>query len=247
MESSSFLVTQNVFCVHHPDIIAQHCHERDLSKHLGLFVDSIGDGVIGFAAIYGSKGRMTILALSSRTRALVVTLFSQGERKPKSKAKTKTKTSDPLHSLLCDSGVMKVTFCMDKLSAALFSDHGMRIANGKDLLSLSTKDSRISLAALMAILGNETTVVKKAVIDLFFNEGSHKEKLKVLALQAWVAFSASLLPNTLPRLKERPSISTVEMNQQVRPEYDIMIISSLGLILIVSTFSDSYCHLKDNS
>ncbi|PPQ67578.1 hypothetical protein CVT25_012072 [Psilocybe cyanescens] len=211
MENLSFLITQNIFRLRYPPAVAQCCHERDLPKHLDLFMESIEDGTIGLASIYGSKGRMTTLVLSSLTQALVVTqLFSQGEKE----SKGNKKTTSPLHDLLCNPNIMKSAFHMDKLSAALFFDHEMRISSGKDLLSLS-KETRGSLAAFMAVLGNESIVFKEAVTDIFFKEGSHQEKSKMVALQAWVACSASLRPAMLPRLKETPSIDTVAIEKQI--------------------------------
>ncbi|KAH9482282.1 ATP-dependent helicase upf1 [Psilocybe cubensis] len=221
MDSSSFLVTQGVFSAHHPNIVVQHCHEGDISGYFDLFVGSIDESVIGLAAIYGSKGRMTMLAVSSRSRTLVVTLSFQSRRRVSAKKKKlKTKTVDKLHSLLCDPDVLKVTFYMDKLSAALFHDHGMRITQGKDLLSLSTNNNRTSIAALITVIGGDKMVFKEALTDLFFNDKPHKEAVKALALQAWVAYSASVLPSIYPRLNGLSSINTSFM-----PEKTLAIVS----------------------
>ncbi len=211
---SNFILSPNVFRSPSPGIPVSFCDEHDIEKHLPEFFESITDGVVGLAPLYlGPTCNFRTLAVASRTRVLVVTLH-----RLKAKAKAAKPVSDApeksLRALLCHSPILKCAFQMDRIAASLYLDFGVYITAAKDLLSLS-RGSRHSFQSLMVALGGELTLNKSAVKELYMSEGATNVPFQMLALQAWAAFSSSVVLSTSIQLEVLPSIDTQVMEKRV--------------------------------
>ncbi|KAF8969177.1 P-loop containing nucleoside triphosphate hydrolase protein [Flammula alnicola] len=213
MASSPLTIRQDIFKSAHPDIFVTRCHENGIHKSLPTFLQSVQDNVIGLAPIYGSKCRLTSLAISSKTQVLVVTISANCKPSPKANELQVSAPRDSLRRVLCQPTVSKYAFQMDKLATALHLDSGLPITAAKDLLSVSKAD-RHSLEALMDALGGETTLDKRAVKRLFHNEETTSNDFRILALQAWAACCAATLQNILVVLEQVPSIDTLRFDEQ---------------------------------
>jgi len=209
MAASDNIVKQTIFKAHHPPFRIISCQESQLPIQLPSFLLSV-DGVVGLAAIYGTKCRMTSIAIASATKVLVIT-FSN----PKGRSKgANISHRELLRSLLADVGSSKVALRMDQIASALYSDHQLHIRGGKDLLSLS-KASRDSFEGVMNALGGEATLHKPALSTAFPREESRIGQ-KEIAVQAWAVCRAAVVPHVLVKLDKSPSIDTVNFDVQVR-------------------------------
>ena len=102
---------------------------------------------------------------------------------------------------------------MDKLATSLFLDADSRVTCGIDLLSTSTSN-RHALATVFTVLGGEITLQRDNVVALFENDESVKALDKHIALQAWAAYRAGMLPSTYRR-KDLTWVNTRDMSETV--------------------------------
>ena len=218
MSATEFFMKQDVFIDYlNHEIRVTSIREDDMHSFMSSFLSSIVGDVVGLAPVYGSKCRLTHIAIASMTKVLFITLPSTAKGKARRKQKKGPSVSS-LQAFLKNSAIVKCAFEMDVLASSLFFDFKYRICKGKDLLSLGTPtNSRDSLEARYAALSDgESKKFKKHAADaLFLNkEGNHHKPEKV-ALQAWAACCAASQPKTAESLLKLPSIDTDEFDAPV--------------------------------
>ncbi|KAF8907303.1 P-loop containing nucleoside triphosphate hydrolase protein, partial [Gymnopilus junonius] len=216
--STELFIKQNVFREYNGrEIRVILLREDGLAQSMPSFLESIQNNITGLAPVYGSKCRMTHLAISSMTQVLIISLSSHTKNTGKKGNKKNRETAVPmLEKFLHDSTILKIALQMDKLASSLFFDYKVRIAKGKDLLSIGNPiHSRGSFGSLYAALsgGNDGKIDKKSVTALFANEESQFEP-KMVALQAWTACYAISLYSSA-KVLETPSINTTNFDALV--------------------------------
>ena len=217
MANTSFTIQQEIFLEEHPEILVESCHLGAIKSLLPGFLSSVKDNIVGMASIHGRRKCISRLVLSTRNRVLIIDMSSAHWQKNK----------DILRKFLLDKTIIKSAFEMDKLAAGLHIDFLLHINNAKDLLSLAvTKSGRHSLDAVMYALGGETTLSKRAVINIFEHEERATIEPKAAALQAWAACRACTIPFVACRLDNVIPIYTSSIDPRVR--YFIRITFSFG-------------------
>jgi hypothetical protein len=203
MANTPFTIKQEIFLEKHPEILVESCHLGAIDSIFPAFLASVKDNIVGLASIHGRQKCITRLVVSTITRVLIIDISST------------QKNMDMLRNFLLDATIIKSAFEMDKLAAALHIDFLLHITNAKDLLSLA-KSSRHSLDAFMGALGGETTLSKRAVINIFQHEERATIEPKAAALQAWAACRACTIPFVACRLANVVPISTDSIDPRVR-------------------------------
>ena len=208
----TFTIRQNIFEYdHHPSISVTACHEQSLTLEIiGKFLRLVEDGHIGLAPMYDGKCRLSKLAMATATQVLLITLLPKTATGLKKSKNTPVRCA--LEGIFSNPDLTLYAFKIDYLAAALYFDHGMHLAAGKHLLSVSTKKQ---LDGLMTALGGETILNKRNVIDLFQNEESSSNEPKTTALQAWAAYQAATMPETSSRVLRLPVINTLIIDEKV--------------------------------
>ncbi|GLB40323.1 putative AAA domain containing protein [Lyophyllum shimeji] len=205
---NSFNVNPQIFRPTCHSISVEVWHENALTKTaVQSFWNTVTDGVIGMAPAYGSKCALTTLALSSKSNVLVIRISVSKAGKKTQNQGNRSPGRILLRELLLDQTIVKTAFKMDKLAAALYTDIGLFIANGVDLLSTG-KDERQSLSTLMAVLGGERTLNKSKVVKLFEQEEKDSGNTTDIASQAWASHQAALLERTSPVVATSAKINT---------------------------------------
>ncbi|KAJ6513128.1 P-loop containing nucleoside triphosphate hydrolase protein [Mycena sanguinolenta] len=257
MSDQSFAVVQNIFKAPHAAILVTSCPLTSLTQTiLEDFLDS-GESIIGVAPAYGANCILSVLAFATATKVLLVQC-NTGNSKNKSKAKDKAKAKrcneqgrESFENLLLSASHPKFAFNMDVLATSLHFDFGLRIRSGVDLLSVSLKDDRRSLQALMTSLGGAVHLNKANVSSLFQGEERlSKTKPKEIALQAWAAWRAATLDNMKPRLDSTPRINTslfLETHLSVFAKMirDVQRLSALKPTVTINDISKDYSAKKD--
>jgi hypothetical protein len=204
----TFTIQQNLFMARHPLISVTNCPEEVLTpQQLGNFLQTVTvGGQVGLAPVYDAKCRLTKLAMATASQVLLITLSPKSSKKSE-----KTLVRLALENMFSNPGVTAYAFKMDYVAAALFLNHGIHLAAGKHLLSVS---SRKQLDGLLAALGERRGVplVKNNIIDLFRNEESSTNEPKTTALQAWAAYQAATMPQTCEPVVKLPVINTLVMD-----------------------------------
>jgi hypothetical protein len=190
-------------------------HENDLKKDtINAFLETVVDNAIGLAPSYGSRCVLSTIAFSSASQVLLIRLStskaSRNVRRGKKGKKTIARSL--LEDITCYDST-KYGFIMDKLSAALHLDLGLRITDGVDLLSI-TKEHRNSRAALMEALGGELTLNKPKVFKLFEDEEIGSD-IRATATRAWAAYHVGRLQDMTKRLAVIPRINTRAIKSEV--------------------------------
>ncbi|KAI0078806.1 hypothetical protein K474DRAFT_1683625 [Panus rudis PR-1116 ss-1] len=191
---------------------ARELRQADLDVLLSC---NIGDNTLGVAALYGSQCRMVAIALASLDKVLVIRLPST---KDCGKGRSIQKADlSLLQQLTCNREIRLLSFDMDRISTALFLDHGVLINEAVDIQSLSPhKAPRDSNERLFATLGGEDSLYKEKVLKVF------KESTAVddLAVRAWASYIVSTLPTFLTDRKAVKPIATddIEANDMKRKQ-----------------------------
>ena len=213
MANTPFTIKQEIFLEKNPEILVETYHLGAIESIFPSFLASAKDNIVGMASIRGRQKCISRLVLSTTSRVLIIEMSSARKNK------------DILREFLLDATIIKSAFEMDKLVAALHIDFVLHINNAKDLLSLS-KSGRHSLDAFMGALGGETTLSKRAVINIFQLEERATIEPKAAALQAWAACRACTIPSVAFRLAKVDPINTTSIDLRVR--YFIRIALSFG-------------------
>ncbi|KAJ7650121.1 P-loop containing nucleoside triphosphate hydrolase protein [Roridomyces roridus] len=206
MSDSHFSVVQNLYRAPHPSISVETHPRATLTRSvLAEFVRQAQDyGVIGVAPAYGTKCALSVLALSSERRVLLIPFGRRADFRLSSL--TQDSSGDLLEDIVfCADSCTKVAFHMDVLAASLYRDHKLRIRGGHD---------RHSLQAIMNCMGGEVSLHKPNVISLFSGEERQDEvSLRSLALRAWVAWRAATLGPMAQCLLQEPHIDTDDITE----------------------------------
>ncbi|KAJ6531913.1 P-loop containing nucleoside triphosphate hydrolase protein [Mycena capillaripes] len=206
MSDQPFTIAQNIFNAPHPPVLVTTYPLAGLTRGiLKGFLATVDDGIVGVAPAYGTNCILSVVAFASSSKILLVRLT-----KGKGKAKRIHGQGRALfEEILLSASRPKFAFQMDVLAASLYHDFGLRVRSGVDLLSVSQKHDRRSLAALMESIGGERELNKPNVAALFKGgENFSKTTLKEIALQAWVAWRAASLDNMTALLNNVPRIDT---------------------------------------
>jgi regulator of nonsense transcripts 1 len=178
------------------------------------FLDTAEEDIIGVAPAYGTNSVLSVVALASGSKVLLLRLTKKGKGKGKP---LNRKGRDLFQELLLSASQPKFAFQMDVLATSLHFDFGLHIRSAVDLISVSKKDDRRSLEAIMNSIGGVVGLNKPEVTALFKGEENlSKTSLKEVALQAWVAWRAATLDSMTARLNNVPRIDTSSFAQPVR-------------------------------
>ena len=207
----TFTIQQDIFIDYHPAISVTSCREDVLTlQQLGTFLKT-ANGHIGVAPVYDEKCCLSKLAMATACHVLLIT-FSPNTATTLKKSK-KTVVRLALESLFSHPDVTVYAFKMNYVAVALFLNHGIRLAAGKHLLSVST---RRQLDGLLETLGERRVALDKTnIINLFRNEESSANLPKTTALQAWAAYQAATMPETCGPVLEIPVINTLAIDPTV--------------------------------
>ncbi|KAI9574014.1 P-loop containing nucleoside triphosphate hydrolase protein [Boletus coccyginus] len=210
----SFTVSRNLFIDYSAVVTVVKCdHDAVSIQHLQPLLDAT-DRVLGVSATYGEKCRLSSIAFSTLSRAVVVNFPARHPSQPKQNAKqrriARSKSLIQDH-LLLNPKFQKHAFKMDQLAVALYWDLSLRINDAVDMLSVTTGHGRQSLDALTNAMGGEATLHKENVRTLFFDtsESPTVEAATGVALQAWAACRAATLPHMSSRFASLPRVDTM--------------------------------------
>ncbi|KAI6155155.1 P-loop containing nucleoside triphosphate hydrolase protein [Pisolithus tinctorius] len=202
-------VTPRLFLRHSSQISFETSSEDSLdARHLRSLLSTVmPEGAIGISASYRENRKLSAIAFSSPSRALVVHLTG-GDLSPDSDHSKRNRGRHLLQKeILCNEDYRKCAFNMDRIAIALYLDMALRIDSAVDMLSVSLGNRR-SLQALMNAMGGEWTLHKSNVKALFFSNESCPVSISDLVQQAWAACQASILPDMAGRIPALGRIST---------------------------------------
>lgn len=239
-------IVPNIFKTKHAPFTLEVYDESVITKSLlDDFVQSTFGDVLGLAPIYGSKCALTALAIFNGTKALLIRFT-----RVKAKRTTCALGRTLLQPLLL-SQHRKLALKMDRLAAALYSDVGLCIAHGIDLLSVATaKDGRYSFSAFMCALGGDLMLHKAKAAELFKQEEKDSSDFSYVALRAWAAYQAAFVQTTSRRIVNSAEVNTKTLNTKVRIEYSYyecswsVVIQHLEVIAKVIRDADRIVALK---
>jgi hypothetical protein len=212
---------QNVYTdTVHDLIVVDDVHENAISPAiLRRLLDSAqGADSVGMAATYRRSCSLSCLAFATPTRALVIH-FSVPKKSNQPNEEKRQEQQPPISRgrallrdhILCNPDIQLYGYRMDRIAVALFLDLDLQINAAVDILSVSTgQDGRRSLQAIVSALGGELLLQKKNVKTLFFGriKGDSVVITKAVALQAWAACCAAMLPHMAPRYAALSRIAT---------------------------------------
>ncbi|KAI9574020.1 P-loop containing nucleoside triphosphate hydrolase protein [Boletus coccyginus] len=209
----SFTVSRNLFTNYSAVVTVVKCdHDAVTIQHLQPLLDAT-DRVLGVSATYGQTCQLSSIAFSTLSRAVVVNFPAHHPSQPNQNARkrriARSKSLIQDH-LLLNPKFQKHAFKMDQLAIALYLDLSLRINDAVDMLSVTIKHSRQSLAALMDAMGGEAILHKKNVQSLFFGtpESPTVDVATGVALEAWAACRAATLPHMSSCFASLPRIDT---------------------------------------
>ncbi|KAI9574018.1 hypothetical protein HD554DRAFT_2166881 [Boletus coccyginus] len=165
----SFTVSQNLFINYSAVVTVVKCdHDAVSIRHLQPLLN-VTDCVLGVSATYGEKCRLSSIAFSTLSRAVVIKLPARYAPQHKQSAKqrriARSKSLIQDH-LLLNPKFQKYAFKMDQLAVALYLVLLVHIDYAVDMLSVTTGHGRQSLAALMDAMGGEAILHKENVQSL---------------------------------------------------------------------------------
>lgn len=169
------------------------------------------EGAIGISASYREDSRLSAIAFSSLSAALVVhvTLSSDLPRRSSRGERARITQARNLlrEQILCNADYGKYAFRMDRIAIALYLDMGLRIEHAVDMLSASHSD-RQSLQALIDVMDGGSTLHRSNVKALFFSDKFGTVSDSDLVQQAWAACQASAFSDMATRFRELRRIRT---------------------------------------
>ncbi|KIK94384.1 hypothetical protein PAXRUDRAFT_454556, partial [Paxillus rubicundulus Ve08.2h10] len=204
----SHIISQNLFIGDFPPITVSQCVEDALSAQLlQHLLDTVTDCIIGVSATFREGCQLSSIAFSTLSRVLVVHVPKSHVPRPKDGAKLLqvSRGRALLQEHILSPNFQKHAFKMDQIATALYSDLSLCIADGVDMLSVTTHD-RGSLQALMDAMGDETPLYKGNVKALFF--GREGNTASGVALRAWATCRAAMIPDMSRRFSSISRINT---------------------------------------
>ena len=200
-----------------PPITLEHLDLASLTaKSVADLVATLLSGTrLGVAASYGKKCVLEALAFSTESRVLLITINATSGTARRQKQILR-------NELLCNVGLEKHGFFMERLAAALHLDLGLYIRNAFDIIS--SCDTRGSMAAYKAILARARTgnSLNPSVVESIFAEQPFiLSRKQVFALRAWACYVA------VQAFPEKPGvIDTSIKDAKARPTYQSSIVFS---------------------
>jgi hypothetical protein len=218
MPDSTFDIQQYIFKDPQPPITVNTIQENQLPTQLPLFLKSTEASTVGVAGAY-DKCRLVVLALASGSHVLLVRLGS-GNSKSKSQRVT-SPGRQALHRLLFESiSIRKVGFNADRLTLALFMDHGLRIRNLVDLAVLATNAKGSGPGFLNTIIqalgGWKVLGARGKVAKLFENEKYFASALDLLAMRSWASHHVAVPGEAIAQLEKALAYNTIDFPEPVR-------------------------------
>lgn len=209
-------IHQTVIDAFHPPI---HVQDEVLESTLTdahferFFKGTTAHRFVGLGPIYTQRGALWGLALSVTSEVLVV------QFQAKRKEACLSSSRELLQArVLCSPDVTLLGFDMVKLAIALYSDHGLRIANGVDIQSAGGGECREPLAAIKLAVGDRVKVNNENVSDIFqsFTLGEDK-RTTAFVQQAWVAQCLATYEGMEEQFRNAKNINTKDRNDIVIP------------------------------
>jgi len=169
-----------------PPITLEHLDLASLTtKSVTDLVATLSSGTrLGVAASYGVKCVLEALAFSTESRILLITMDATSRL-------AKRQMQILRNELLCNIGLEKHGFFMERLAAALHLDLGLYIRNAFDIISAG--DTRGSMAAHTSILTRARTgdLLDESVVESIFAEQPFiLSRRTEFALRAWACYVA---------------------------------------------------------
>ncbi|OJA16087.1 hypothetical protein AZE42_05642 [Rhizopogon vesiculosus] len=252
---------QDVYVATHDPIVVEDIHESIISPAvLNRFLSSAQGGTVGMAATYRSDCSLSSLAFATLTCGLVVH-FSAPEkpnrRKNKKKGRERQSPIFPGRAslqdhILCNPSIQLYGYMMDRISVSLFLDLSLRINAVVDILSVSPKDDRHSLQAIMNALGGDELLQKINVKTLFARRTrKNAPTTKDVALQAWAAYRAATLARMAPKYAALSRIATdtmpdVYLSALAKISRDAEIIESLKPTTVTHDVKEHFTYKDGN-
>lgn len=210
MPLNSSSITPDLFAGKRWPIIYSDIPLNDINETTFDALLDRGCDIVGMAAMYGKRCILNALVLSTRAKAVIIRL-------PHNEDKRTTKLRGILQDrILCNRALKKLAFSAERIAAALYHDHGLRIDTFVDVQSLRPADvKRESTAALVSAFVGEEGFNRKAVVQTFLGDGS-KDKPERAALRAWATWSLINTGINAKLIEVAPSINTASLDTKVR-------------------------------
>ncbi|KAF9052504.1 hypothetical protein BDZ89DRAFT_430040 [Hymenopellis radicata] len=228
-----FSVSQNIFTTTHSDIPVAVYDVNALKPALVVeFLESVKvAGHMGIAAVYGRRGALVQLFISTSTRVIVLVNLKDPMLEVKQSHRAHSGWQTFKREVLL-SAYPKYALRMDKLALALHHDHGIRITHGIDLLSLHP--NRDSVEAFLHAFGGKSywnhidpDNARKLYRELEeLRQRSPEEKGRLLALEAWLVCHAATMDHVVA---DAPTISTDALSDA---ELDVLSVTFRNQLLL---------------
>ena len=193
-------VNQDIFRHKYPPIYFTTYEEHLLSSEsLDTLLESSYSTVLGLSASYNSKSELSCLAVATDTLVLLIKLPTRRSKTARSTVKGALE-----QRILSNPAYTKLAFDCERLTTALFLDHGYFVNNAIDIESLVVPRTVIrgSIASLQIALGGQKQLNIKGLSSAFRqNRKKENEANRSLALRAWSSFiisSSRAVIKTLP-------------------------------------------------
>lgn len=163
-------------------------------------------GSVGVAAAFGRNCVLSAIAVASENIVLFIQFTAFNHKA------SRVGRSILRYKILCNPRVTKLSFDMDRLCMSLHLDYRLHITHAIDLQSSGNKvHDRQTLAAFMAVLGDEKNLNTQEVHNAFVGTDSSSAQPKDVALRAWVTGRAGQLNNMAGVAR----INTIALDQKV--------------------------------
>jgi len=187
---------------------------------------------IGIAAAYSeSDSRLVVLAIANESKVLLVEFYSSKPNRNGGGKSTKPRDTTG-RTLLQDKLFCRplgdlVAFDFQEIALSLYSDHGgLRLVNGIDIQAACCRGNRQPLASIKLAVGDEVTIYKDNVWDVFENMGYDPKRTSEIALRAWLAqhlLQYSTMEETFAKAKrintqKLPGMVSVHINCNLSPQ-----------------------------
>ena len=182
-------VNQDIFRHKYPPIYFTTYEEHLLSSEpLDTLLESSYSTVLGLSASYNSKSELSCLAVATDTLVLLIKLPTRRSKTARSTVKGALE-----QRILSNPAYTKLAFDCERLTTALFLDHGYFVNNTIDIESLVPRNAiRGSIASLQMSLGGQEQLNIKGLSSAFRqNRKKENEANRSLALRAWSSFIIS--------------------------------------------------------
>lgn len=181
-------------------------HEKELRQHhIDTFLDTVTDDNIGLAPIYGTSASLSSLAFASTTHVLHIRFSARSEAKL---TKPRKLLQD---ALLCDIGLTKYAFLMDKLTLTLYHCFKIRVAGAFSLCPSQPADYFAPEALVKCLDGVAGSPSKESLVKLFTAHEGKETNQEDAYRQAWLALHGGSSPSRVQPLRKCDSSDMSEL------------------------------------